>query len=259
MSGSMRILMSVAVLFGVAAAGLWGQSLLDNEYYKRAMELQGQSEQAFEEGDYDGAAGMAREAKENFAKSDAYVQRMLQMYRANGWLQRANERLAYAKGIKAEVNFAQEFEEAARDALMAKVTFDAGEYPRSIFLSKEAIAALQDIREVVVVAPEPEPVAEPEPTVTPEEPQAPPLPKQYMVQLILPKRDCFWRIAGYPFVYNDPWKWKILFKANKSVLENPENPDLIEPGQVFTIPSLKGEVREGEYDPQQNYTPFSSE
>jgi len=37
-----------------------------------------------------------------------------------------------------------------------------------------------------------------------------------------------------------------------------KNPNLIEPGQVFTIPSLQGEVREGEYDPEKTYTPLSS-
>ena len=73
------------------------------------------------------------------------------------------------------------------------------------------------------------------------------------------RRDCFWRIAGYPFVYNDPWKWKTLYEANKSILEDPNNADLIQPGQVFTIPSLQGEERDGEYDPEKSYTPLSVE
>jgi nucleoid-associated protein YgaU len=70
--------------------------------------------------------------------------------------------------------------------------------------------------------------------------------------------DCVWRIAGFPFVYNDPWKWKTLYEANKNVITDPNNPDLIDPGQVFTVPSQQGETREGEYDPEKTYTPLSS-
>jgi hypothetical protein len=33
------------------------------------------------------------------------------------------------------------------------------------------------------------------------------------------------------------------------VIRQRNNPHLINPGQVFEIPSLRGEVREGTYDP----------
>jgi len=58
-------------------------------------------------------------------------------------------------------------------------------------------------------------------------------------------RDCFWRIAGYPFVYGDPWKWHRLYEANKEKIPQPENPDLILPGIILTIPNLEGELRSG--------------
>jgi len=54
-------------------------------------------------------------------------------------------------------------------------------------------------------------------------------------------------------VYNDPHQWKALYEANKDVLTDPKNANLILPGQVFTIPSIAGEKREGMYDPEQSY------
>jgi nucleoid-associated protein YgaU len=248
MMRSIGILVGAAALLALVATGLNAQSLLDNEFYKKAVAQRQQSEQAYQDGDYDAAASLAKESKGNFEKSDAYVEKMMGFYRANGWLQRANERFAYAKELKAAVNFESAFEEASRDIANAKIMLDTEEYVRSVYLSKEAIAALQNIPDIMATAPE---------TVTPTEPQVPPLPSSYTVRLNMARRDCFWRIAGFPFVYNDPWKWKTLYEANKSILTDPKNPDLIEPGQVFTIPSLQGEEREGEYDPEKTYTPLT--
>ena len=76
--------------------------------------------------------------------------------------------------------------------------------------------------------------------------ESPALPATYTVQLSSSARDCLWRIAGYPFVYNNPWKWKVLWEANRDILIDPNNPDLIEVGQVLTIPSIAGEYREGD-------------
>jgi len=78
-------------------------------------------------------------------------------------------------------------------------------------------------------------------------PAVPTLPEFYTVRIIPDRRDCFWRIAEYDFVYGDPWKWKILYEANKQLLPDPNNPDLILPGTRLRIPSLKGEKRSGEW------------
>ncbi len=59
--------------------------------------------------------------------------------------------------------------------------------------------------------------------------------KSYTVRLIPERRDCLWRIAEYKFIYNDPWKWPIIYKANKKQIKDP---DLIYPGQNFNIPEL---------------------
>ena len=246
MKKSRHIVFCIAVLLCAAAAVLPAQSLLDNEYYKKAQDLRYQSEQALEEGDYDAAASLAAEAKENLAMSDAYVEEAKRFYQANGWLNRANDRVAYAKSIAADVNFKDAYNTAASDARGARVALDAKDYERSLELSKSALAALEGI--AVVQAPKR--------PVEPTQPAEPSWPQYYEVRLIPSRRDCFWRIAEYPFVYNDPWKWKILYEANKSLLTDPKNPDLIEPGQVFEIPSLAGEKREGTWDPETSYPPL---
>jgi nucleoid-associated protein YgaU len=80
-----------------------------------------------------------------------------------------------------------------------------------------------------------------------------PLPRYYAVRLIPERRDCLWRIAEYPFVYGDPWKWRLLYDANKAALVNPNDPDLVLPGQILEIPSLRGEFRSGTWDPSKPY------
>ena len=57
----------------------------------------------------------------------------------------------------------------------------------------------------------------------------------YVVRLIPKRRDSLWRIAEYDFIYNDPFKWKIIYRAN---LDKIKNPDLIYPGQKLVIPPI---------------------
>lgn len=83
------------------------------------------------------------------------------------------------------------------------------------------------------------------------------LPATYTVRLLPARRDCLWNIAAYPFVYNDPLKWPVLYEANKKGFRDPGNPNLIFPGQVLSIPSIAGEIREGAWDPAKSYEPLS--
>ncbi|GEM_PF-2016585 len=59
--------------------------------------------------------------------------------------------------------------------------------------------------------------------------------KTYVVRLIPERRDCLWRIAGYPFIYNNPYLWPLIWIANLDIITNP---DLIFPGQTLIIPPL---------------------
>ena len=80
------------------------------------------------------------------------------------------------------------------------------------------------------------------------------LPAQYTVRPWNSTRDCLWNIAGQPWAYNDPAKWRLLYNANKSKLPDPNNPDLIEPGMIIDIPSINGEIRQGMYSNSLVYT-----
>jgi nucleoid-associated protein YgaU len=47
------------------------------------------------------------------------------------------------------------------------------------------------------------------------------------------KGECLWWIAEYKGVYDDPFKWPLIYKANKHQINNP---DWIYPGQELIIP-----------------------
>jgi nucleoid-associated protein YgaU len=52
-------------------------------------------------------------------------------------------------------------------------------------------------------------------------------------QHVVKKGECLWWIAEYEDVYNDPFMWPLIYNANKDQITNP---DLIYPGQEFSIP-----------------------
>ena len=52
-------------------------------------------------------------------------------------------------------------------------------------------------------------------------------------QHVVKKGECLWWIAEYEDIYNDPFMWPLIYNANKDQIKNP---DLIYPGQEFSIP-----------------------
>jgi hypothetical protein len=55
------------------------------------------------------------------------------------------------------------------------------------------------------------------------------LPTSYTVV----KGNCLWWISEFKQIYNDPFMWPLIFKANRSKIKNA---NLIYPGQTFDIP-----------------------
>jgi nucleoid-associated protein YgaU len=53
------------------------------------------------------------------------------------------------------------------------------------------------------------------------------------LQHTVEKGECLWWIAEYKKIYNDPFMWPLIYKANRDQINDP---DLIYPGQVFYIP-----------------------
>jgi len=71
------------------------------------------------------------------------------------------------------------------------------------------------------------------------------LPAQYRVRSWQKTRDSFYTIAAMPFIYGDSRLWILLYNANKNKLPDPDEPDIILPGTILNIPSIRGEERSG--------------
>jgi nucleoid-associated protein YgaU len=209
------------------------RGLLNNEHYRESIRLKKLAVDAFDYGDYDASAKYAAEAAAAARRSDEYVALRLLIRAVDEALGKAKERLAWAESVGAAKSYAGRFV-AAKKAYDDAVAARAGErYELALELARKVLSELASVKE------------------------APPLPKQYKVRPWAETRDCFWNIAGYPWVYGDPTKWKVLYQANKSKLRRPNNPDLLHVGTVLTIPSIRGEHREGLWDPSVVYTPLS--
>lgn len=55
------------------------------------------------------------------------------------------------------------------------------------------------------------------------------------------KGECLWWISEYKHIYNDPFMWPMIYKANRGKIDNP---DLIYPGQEFEIPRYGFDLEE---------------
>ncbi len=234
-----------AIVMLVASAPIFAQNLLvETEDWQQAQELRRQAEEAFEDGDYDASEELAMEAEEALERARAEAQRRRDGFRAANARTLAQRRLNEAQAFNVAEHYGDEFEEAQSLFENAQSLYDDEEYieAREDFLAvlevldDELIASLRDIAREAAMADEPE---------EPEEPQDPELPEYYEVRLIPERRDSFWRIAEYEFVYDDPWEWPRLYEANRDVLRDPDNPDLIHPGMEFRIPSVDDEARSG--------------
>jgi nucleoid-associated protein YgaU len=144
----------------------------------------------------------------------------------------AQKRIAWAISKNAENNYPEHLNSANIELLKAKKYYNEADYLGSSDAANKVMDILSEVREFA------------------------PLPARYIVRLIPGRSDCFWRIAEYPYVYNDPLKWPELYEANKKILKDPSNPDLIYPGDVLVIPAIADEIREGTWDPKKTYQIF---
>ncbi len=222
----MKKIIILASLFLIAASAVFAQSLANNEFYKKSIEFTNLSEKALAEGEYDLSAEYAIKAQENAALSKKYIAEMVAAYRARTALTAAKERMELADRLNIKGRDSQLYTDASALFKSANDKFSEKDYEKSTADSLMVIELLKDIA----------PAAKKDI-----------LPASYEVILNVDKRDCLWRIAEYDFVYGDPWKWKILYEANKDTMPEPDNPSLIVPGQIIKIPSIKGETRSGKY------------
>ncbi len=95
--------------------------------------------------------------------------------------------------------------------------------------------------EKVAPQPKPQPVVEkpaPKPVQKPiVQEKVQPVVKKKKIVLplfhVVKKGECLWKIAEYKEIYNDPFMWPLIYRANKDKIKDP---DLIFPKQVFRIP-----------------------
>lgn len=214
----------------VLGTSLFAQSLKDNPDYRKSVELKRQSETAFDEGDYLQAKSLAEESQKYAALSDQWIAMMLNRYKANSALRRFEKSLNSAANINGAVNFPDEYAEGKKLYEQAYQEFRAESYKDSYETSLKGI----DLLSAIVYMPRE---------------GGGPLPSRYVVRdLPSGKEDCLWNIAGYDFIYSDPWMWKKLYEANKEKLVDENNPHLIHPGLILDIPVQSGEERSGTWD-----------
>lgn len=109
----------------------------------------------------------------------------------------------------------------------------------SLFKKKKVVTTAPEQKvvtpkEIVKTKPKPQPIVQKKspPPPTPEEiyrMNYHKLPTSHTVV----KGECLWWIAEYKQIYNDPFMWPLIYKANRDKIKDP---DLIYPGQVFRIP-----------------------
>ena len=234
--------------FLFSATAVFSQNLLDNPEYRKGLEYQNLAKQAYSEGDYDKSIELSNLAQDQFKKARESAEKMRLRYVAYNLKNRAADRIKYADFINAQVNYVEAYTVASASMGVAESAFKDEAYQVSIDASRFVIETLKDIQPVlkpmdsVSVGPTKEPDKAPAATSGAK-------PEYYTVRLIPGRRDCFWRIAEYEFIYGDPWKWPKIYEENKNILPNPNNPHLILPGMKLKIPNLPGENRSGEWQP----------
>jgi len=206
-------------------------AIRNNNYYMESLRHANLARLAYAEGDYDSSIRYSAEAIRYAGLSDAYVKMRLKMAETDRAIYAAGRRLEFAASINAASKYPEEYVEAQAAYAEARSFRAAERWDDAIDAANRVLAALAYVDGKL-----------PEP-----------LPAQYTVRTWSTFKDCFWNIAGRPWAYNDPYMWKFLYEANKTKMPDANNPDLIEPGMVLDIPSIRGEVRQGMWDPGNTY------
>ncbi|GHV25060.1 hypothetical protein AGMMS4952_01890 [Spirochaetia bacterium] len=229
-----RIILVVSItLFVCGISPVFSQDVpadvLNNQYYLESVRLTGLARELYDYGDYDASSVHAVEALRYAQLSDEYVALQLKIKEANDAITAAKARIDRAIQTGANRTNPREYGMAER-AYDEAISFREEEY------WDDAITAARRVIDVLAFV---------------KVPSA--LPAQYTVRTWKGVKDCLWNIAGRPWVYGDSHKWRLLYNANKQKLPDPNNPNIIEPGMVLDIPSLKGERREGAWDENKTY------
>lgn len=198
-------------------------NIRNNEFFLESVRLTKLAQDTFEYGDYDASAGFAEEAIRFAQLSNEHiaVQLIAEAKRLISWADSNN----IANRHPDEYNESKNYYEASLEAQLNE------EWDDAITAATKSIEILAAF----------------------EAGGSSQLARQFTVRPWASSGDCFWNIAGYPGVYGEPGRWRVLYEANKSKIPDPNNPDVIEPGTVLDIPSIRGETRQGMWDSSRTY------
>jgi len=215
----------IIALCAIGAAQLpaaeYVDSLLNNQYLVESDRLVKLAEKSLADGKFEDAVKYAAQAEQQAQLSDEYVALQKKKKEANDAFDAAQARMDRAK----KIGVAEQHAAAYADA--EKALAEAAD-----FRSKEKWDETKTAAQRVM-------------TLMAQVPDEAPLPAQYVVRPWSKGKDCLWNIAGRPEVYGNPFQWQRLYAANKDKLPTPDNPNVIEPGTVLDIPSIRGEFRSG--------------
>ena len=226
------------VFFVLGAVLLFAVSYDNNEYQRKSRAYSELARRAYSEGDYDASIEYSRLAEENAQKSADYIQDMLARVEAEQAMNRARTRYTWAKNNKAEEKYPEAFKTATEALQAGNTAFGNKDFDVAVVCAKKVLDALA--------------------VVTGDESSFATLPAQYRIRTWRGERDCLWNIAKDKAISDNPYLWRKLYEANKNKLPDPNNPDWVEPGIILTIPSLRGEKRDGMYDPAVTYEKLPS-
>ena len=219
------LLLIISAFLLTVSAG--SQTLNDNEAYQQMLEFERLSEEAYEAGDYNEAKRLAVESQTLKEESDAWIENEGLIYQSRSALDFLENRLAEAVKLGAEKNFPEEYAEGVVLYEQAYKEYHSDEdYEASQETARRGIEILSVIQFVRNTSD---------------------LPAKYTVRLLPGNTDCLWNISGYEFIYDNPWEWRTIYNANKDIMPERDNPNLIHPGMVLDIPSLEGEERGGNW------------
>jgi nucleoid-associated protein YgaU len=194
-------------------------SFLHNEYLLESIRLLALAEESLTAGKFDEASQYAAEAEKYAKLSDDYVSLQMKIKETNDAIAAAEDRMARAKATGAAGKYAETYGEAELVYTEALDFRTGEEWDKAKDSALRVLAILNTL---------------PDETV---------LPAQYLVRNWATTKDCLWNIAAKPEIYGNPRQWQHIYNANKDKLAN--NPNIIEPGMLLDIPSIRGEVRYG--------------
>jgi len=193
----------------------------NNKYLVESDRLVKLAEKSLAEGKYEEATKYAAQAEQQAQLSDEYVALQKKIKDANDAYDAAQARMDRAKKTGVAEKYADVYANAEKALAEAADSRSKEKWDESRAAS---------LRVMTIMAQVPDEI---------------PLPAQYLVKSWANGKDCLWNIAGKKEVYGDPHLWQRLYTANKSKLPKPDNPNIIEPGMLLDIPSIKGEFRSG--------------